>query len=527
MVYKQCDDGRRGNSWSRTVLLAVCAVACVRLAGCDVDTPHTGGGTEPARTTSVYITATEGLNPPAIGRSNTYEPDALLDIDPADASAGRYAGFHLTVAVDDPPNLKIRLVNGKTGARADFHKLESNPASGEHGNGTGIEQLTPTTMELLRANTPVFHTMAASGVSDSLTYRLALFVPESLISPFARIDVFTRTAGDEAPIGADSIELTPGFFYLAVIGDSVQWGNGLEDRDKFSTLVAGVIEEELGVRVIRQVHAHSSARIVPADGDSACEHHCWGEVPTASTSISLQTELIDRPDLVDLILMDGCINDVGLGVLLDPNTNLEDLSSLTQYFCETEMTVLLGKVRAIAPQARVVVTAYFQIVGVNSNLFGLEQFATVQGTSLDQEMLDLREGMVANSIVFDQESRAGLAAAVNTINALQPGPPMVSFVPVSFSPDNAIFAPDNWLWGLTSDEDLLKALELDMRLFPEDPLVMDRLETCGSDDVVLDLLTCLYGSAGHPNPAGARAYADAIIAALQTSGMLPEDAAGK
>ena len=41
--------------------------------------------------------------------------------------------------------------------------------------------------------------------------------------------------------GTDRIELVREFFYMATIGDSLMWGNGLRDEDKFPTLVANEI----------------------------------------------------------------------------------------------------------------------------------------------------------------------------------------------------------------------------------------------------------------------------------------------
>ena len=54
----------------------------------------------------------------------------------------------------------------------------------------------------------------------------------------------------------------------------------------------------------------------------------------------------------------------------------------------------------------------------------------------------------------------------------------------------------------------------------EDPLAEFRAKLC-FQAVIVDPISCLYASVGHPNPTGARVYAAAILQALETNGIIP------
>lgn len=59
------------------------------------------------------------------------------------------------------------------------------------------------------------------------------------------------------------MESRQGPFEMAVLGDSVTWGSGLAEDDKFWKLVQGWIEQRLARPVHPQVVAHSLAVVAP------------------------------------------------------------------------------------------------------------------------------------------------------------------------------------------------------------------------------------------------------------------------
>ena len=83
-------------------------------------------------------------------------------------------------------------------------------------------------------------------------------------------------------------------------------------------------------------------------------------------------------------------------------------------------------------------------------------------------------------------------------------------------------APVMAMWGMTVENELTQALEIELKLFPEDERMDFRAAWCSKYDTLGGVIFCLYASVAHPNVLGARAYADAIIEELRVGGLLEE-----
>jgi hypothetical protein len=90
----------------------------------------------------------------------------------------------------------------------------------------------------------------------------------------------------------------------------------------------------------------------------------------------------------------------------------------------------------------------------------------------------------------------------------------VSFACPPFAPDNAYGAPEPWLWpipagGSTNDQ----VTQARSRLCSDD----DFLFTAGASlsSLPFERLKCKAASMGHPNLPGSRAYASAILRAIE------------
>ena len=499
-----------------TLLLLWAVLGCTPPAGPGDD----GAGRVYAQ---VFLLGTELLEPPAITTGDVvFKPTLVIDIDDQDFSAGQAAGFFVTLAADEPNAVRFELADLEAGALTAFEYVAAPVAAGKQATGDDL-RLTEGPIRRLLAEGRGAVWPAGSEPGS----RFAVLVPQSRLSAFTKLKMYTDMAEDGTPIGAAEIELVRDFFHLAVIGDSVVWGNGLLEEDKMSALAAEVIQRETGRRVIQQRYAQSGARIVPAEGDSIREFG-WGEVPTASTSITVQAELIQRPELVDLILMNGCMNDVGVTTIIDPRTTDEELAQLSQRFCYYEMAELLRKVRDLAPQASIAVTGYYQIVGPQSDLLALRAWSSARGVFTEEVQAGgetLLSELVRQSAVFHDTAHQSLRAAVDLVNQ-QTGAARIAFADPAFGPENAIFTPHKWLWSLTAESGTLADLDLEFQLYPEDPIQAARAGSCFGPDVLDGPIICVYASVGHPNRRGARAYADAVIGALRSLGVLPAAATG-
>ena len=513
-------------SGSGTVI--VLGMAAALLGGCAISA-------EPPMPTSVFLLGSEMLDSPVVSAPGVFKLGNLAAISDDNVVAGRAAGFFVTIGSRDAQAVAMRLVDLDTSAVSSFERIPSPVTASERTLGLNAHPFSAQSRQLLTEGMGVFWIATGDGedngvaAAGSVQDRFGVLIPEALLTPFTRVEVFTDVLADGTPYAPATFELVQDFFYMAVIGDSVQWGNGLREPDKMSSLAAATIERETGRKVVMQRYAQSGARILPADGDSICEVNCVGEVPTASTSITVQADLIQSPELVEFVLMDGCINDVEVGAILDSAVPEEELADRTSQFCGEEMTTLLRKVRGIAPSSRIVVTGYYHLVGDESDLFGMLQWSVTQEVEQAEDDQEAEEGtwvdtLARRSTLFVETAHAGLVEAVDRINAEANGEAVAAFADAGIGPEHAVFTEDRWLWSMAVETDLLGDLNVGLELFPEDPLQEFRASNCLEPDVVYDFLFCLYDSVGHPNVEGARAYADAIVEVLRSLHVLPAGA---
>jgi hypothetical protein len=211
---------------------------------------------------------------------------------------------------------------------------------------------------------------------------------------------------------------------VAVLGDSAVWGQGLATDDKFAMIAAREIAERLGRDpVIESFVARSGAKIRAAEkdgsvrialpsgvgiseapGDRVAFYDTFpslfttddetraffagtneemaralaGEIPATFPTVTYQVRR--TPDAVgreiDLVIVDGSINDVEIDEVLDPDgDDLEDLARTIRRFAFDALMDLLEAVRAKFPRAVIVVTGYFSPFSSDSDRDQLESLA--------------------------------------------------------------------------------------------------------------------------------------------------------
>ena len=327
--------------------------------------------------------------------------------------------------------------------------------------------------------------------------------------------------------------VTGGQFTMVVLGDSIMWGQGLREEAKFPTLVASWIESQLpGWRVSTHRYAHSGAVIKP-NTEKDAKPATPGEVPNGYPSITalfwkaaseLTPETSDRT--VDLVLMDGGINDVKVNSIIttDPTiaNKVEWVGKLTRERCAPRMKRLLPYVLQKFPSAKVVTTSYYPIVSEKSDLTGLAKIVTLYNPirPIVRASEPLRDALARQSRAFHEVYVATVPPVVRQAKPLEavasavgspkrslevadravvigPAARRTAFALVPFKPENSYGAPDSWLW----------------KLGQEDQVATTRRQQC----VAVGSLNpkCYLAAMGHPNVKGAKAYADAIIGELQ------------
>jgi lysophospholipase L1-like esterase len=290
------------------------------------------------------------------------------------------------------------------------------------------------------------------------------------------------------------------------MGDSVVWGQGLLPAEKFDELVRQALLPKFPGGVTLESFAHSGA-VIGATGVSGAPQS--GEVPVPRLSVIEQCEGYNNSsDTVDLVLLNGGINDVGVATILNPLALIPSLDTRIAHSCHDGMLVLLRKVVAkfSKPGCRILVTGYYPLLSAESDPLGIIKLLSLFGIAippfLDNDF-DFINPVLNRCEAFFNDSTLHLKKAI-----ADAGDPRVIFVPSGFTDANAVFvAGTSLLWGLNLDDDLS----------PEDPVAAVRHPQC---DIafppiqVLEREKCYRASAGHPNVEGSMEFAKQILAAL-------------
>lgn len=300
-----------------------------------------------------------------------------------------------------------------------------------------------------------------------------------------------------------------GKFRMVVFGDSVNWGQGLAESDKFYSLVAqGLAERDGGPLPEIKVLAHSAAIIGAhvTTNQGALDP----EVPTPYPTIMQQVNgFTDAPETVDLVLLNGGINDVDIRDLLNPLTDAASLRDWIEAHCHADMRTLLDNVtgKFTLPTARIVVTGYYLVLSEKSDPKCFEPLLNAIGAPwldyMGDEFLKLGiDNVVKNCAIFYQDSTAALQNAVEDANATAGG--RIKFVDPGFGPENSAFAEPAWVFGVDGVD-----------FSPQDEVIASRHVACDNCQPNLALRwICYRASAGHPNALGAKQYAKQILANL-------------
>jgi hypothetical protein len=295
---------------------------------------------------------------------------------------------------------------------------------------------------------------------------------------------------------------------MLTMGDSVMWGQGLLEEHKFRSLVCDALSyrpEYLGLTQLPTL-AHSGA-IIGAELDTD-PTIAPGEIPRTYPSLFQQcASYSGNSDDVRIILLDGGINDVSVGVIADPQTTIDGLRDLIEKYCHDAMVALLEAVtRKFAhPDCRVIVTGYYPIFSGASEYTPSVTFLELLGIVGASEILSSVAGftdLAALSLEFRRHSDEQLARAVNEVAACGRS---ITFVPSGFTDADCLFQDSTLLWGF-------KGPPFDAA----DDFGDFRAARCSgyNADGSVSELRCRFASVGHPNASGAIRYYEQIMKAF-------------
>ena len=337
---------------------------------------------------------------------------------------------------------------------------------------------------------------------------------------------------------------------MLVLGDSILWGQGLREQQKSWYRVKCWLQDRTGRIVDVTMKAHSGAMMDRSPGETQSYSSPNREVnlPFPSINEELDDALKDYGDgaKVDLVLLDGCINDVDVRNLLNASINSDVIRERTNQSCGVAMTQLLRRVVQSFPNAHVIVPSYYRIISqdTDDNAFIRLLVKKLAGQPVEGRRMtdkEMRDRLIANSEMFYAVSTATLREAVRQVNEeleARSSKQKVLFADIQFWPEHAFSAKDTLLWtfvyastNLSGFRKLLVALTLGTSAYnANDAVRKERIESCkqtykkpkAPKETKVEkqnrenrLLACRYASLGHPNQMGALIYAEAIKGQLQ------------
>ena len=320
---------------------------------------------------------------------------------------------------------------------------------------------------------------------------------------------------------------------MLVLGDSILWGQGLKTEHKTWHHVKRWLEKNTGRRVVERIEAHSGAVIERSsltDNLTSSNPEVNVGLPTIYDQVEKAQRFYSDPTRVDLVLLSGCGNDVGVQKLLDA-LRVGEVDEMTQAKCGAPMENLLRRIAKTFPSAHVIVTGYYPFFSEDTRndfvVKGLARrfFNTQRDGGVGMSSKEVFERLRRNSKQWYDISNSQIAEAVHKVNG-EIGQERIVFAKIDFPGPYSFAASQTRLWNFNRSpfRMVLLFLSFGKVLLPaNDDVRRQRSASC--DELYKQpgnetseekknrkalRLFCRYASLGHPNRKGALLYADSI-----------------
>lgn len=327
-------------------------------------------------------------------------------------------------------------------------------------------------------------------------------------------------------------------FEMLVVGDSHISGQGLRQENKFYFLVKEWLQSEVfrtSRKVNLKVKAHGGSRITLHPGELAAMQKSGDDVnkfhyaeanissPSIMTQIDVARKEYDTGEMVNLVMLSGCITDVLVSDLINPFYPEKKMRERVKRFCGESMSGLLEHATKTFPNAYVVVVGYFPIASSESDVTTMARYFLrivsfppklqfIFTNPFGKLFLRILRGKIAKrSRIWVRESNREMQQAIAKINGRER--PKVFFVESPIMEEHSYATKKSLLW------------EIGKNHAPDDETYADRLAGCAKvfgemkykHYGRLSRRMCEISSVAHPNVAGSKAYADAIKKSLESN----------
>lgn len=417
-------------------------------------------------------------------------------------------------------------------------------------------------------------TFAIAATFCGLTCSTAQSCPPVTVKPrqclvTKTFDVYDPAPGSVASLANPLRRDAESDLKVVVLGDSVMWGNGLPVNEKFVGLFSQELANLTGRKVRLISYAHSGARLGKIDDMNSVMHvgpdgEPFGDLDSQRPTTTEQEECAagQQPD-AEIVLLDGCINDVGATKIALPFPfNFTDKKKIAadSAACLPFMHNVLTSALGHFPNATIIDVNYYRVVSTESQPFLKNGTSGSDAIDLTREQQKLwgeagkkpplpapppnaeSPDTVAKTIQpWSYNSDAFLATSQDCFhNAVahadgQSGPPCTAQFPLPYhsplkppagpataasrvylatvedKPEFAYGAPQTHLWRVPIGETNGQS--------NQDDFYSQRKPICEQvfQGNPLEIEKCLVNPTAHPNAIGARAYRDSLLEIIKAA----------
>lgn len=335
--------------------------------------------------------------------------------------------------------------------------------------------------------------------------------------------------------GQTATEVAP--FEFLVAGDSLMYGQGLDEKDKIYTLAKNWLERDVfaGKRAVNlKMKAHSGATLFLHDEPAAAlrkagkpENTFYNSeipvgYPSIRTALATAKEEYDDPSKVELIMLSGGITDIAVANILNIFGSARAFRAAVPVYCNDKLYELLRFAVESFPNARVAVLGYYPMVSKRSSTHAvfnavLEMFSFPRFSKpflnnfLTSPILKMmRQKVINRSRFWAENSALEQRKAIARINS-DFGAEKAIFVPSPITDASCVGTKNSLLWGMAK------------KGRTNDPYYDRRRAACRTElapliknkEIDYSVRFCELAGVGHPNVEGAKAYAASIKQTLE------------
>jgi hypothetical protein len=337
-----------------------------------------------------------------------------------------------------------------------------------------------------------------------------------------------------APNAFSSFDLpeTDAPFEFLVVGDSLIFGQGLKEENKFYFLIKEWLANEFfdGKRNINlKFKAHSGATITLHDSEAAVlqkinkpENTLYNSelsvgFPSIRSQIDIAKNEYETPNAVNLVMLTGGIADIEVANILDIFGDEKTFREAVPKFCGEKMSELLAHSAETFPNALIAVVGYYPMISKKSStrkvfdaIMELYDFPRITKPILNNPLTKpilkmIRKRVIKRSKFWAENSNIELQKSVERLN-LKLGKRQAIFIKSPITEENCFGTKNSLLWGMAK------------KGRSEDEIYEERTATCRRElteltknkEVNYSMRFCELAGIGHPNIEGSKAYAEAI-----------------